>query len=150
MERKEFLRSVGAGAALAITFACLGGCLKEDPNPLSVEDPNASAPPPDPVAGVLFTIDLSASTSSKLQNNGGYLIKNNVVVAKDLKGEYVAATVVCSHELRKDVIFNNGEFYCTAHGARFNLQGQGLNNDGRRGLKIYATSLEGNILSILA
>ncbi|MCJ7467858.1 MAG: Rieske (2Fe-2S) protein [Maribacter sp.] len=149
MERKEFLRSVGAGAAFAITFACLGGCLKEDPNPLTTEDPNANTPP-DPVTGVLFTVDLSASTSSKLQNTGGYLTKNNVVVAKDLKGEYVAATVVCSHELRKDIIFNNDEFYCTAHGARFDLTGKGINNDGKRGLRIYATSLEGNILSILA
>jgi nitrite reductase/ring-hydroxylating ferredoxin subunit len=150
MERKEFLRSVGAGAAFAITFACLGGCLKEDPNPLTADDPNAETPTPEPVNGVLFTIDLSSSTASKLQNNGGYLIKNNVVVAKDLKGEYIAATVVCSHELRKDVIFRNNEFYCTAHGARFDLTGKGLNNDGKRGLRIYTTSLEGNILSILA
>jgi nitrite reductase/ring-hydroxylating ferredoxin subunit len=154
MERKEFLRSVGAGAAFAISFACLGGCLKEDPNPLLAEDPNATTPTtpttPDPVTGVLFTIDLSASTASKLQNNGGYLIKNNIVVARDLKGEYVAASVVCSHELRKNVIYRNDEFYCTVHGARFDLTGKGLNNDGRRGLQIYATSLQDNILSILA
>lgn len=147
MERKEFLQSIGKGAAFAITFACLGGCLKEDPNGTDA-DLNAITPTPDPVTGVLFTVDLSASTSGKLRNNGGYVIKNNIVIAKDLKGEYVAATVVCSHELKKDVIFSNNEFFCTAHGARFNLAGQGLNNDGKRGLKIYTTVLDGNILSI--
>ena len=30
MERKEFLRSLGAGAAFAITFPCLQGCSKDD------------------------------------------------------------------------------------------------------------------------
>tara|TARA_R110001592_G_scaffold328533_2_gene610159 strand:- start:158 stop:517 length:360 start_codon:yes stop_codon:yes gene_type:complete len=119
MERKEFLKSIGAAAALAVTFSCLGACSQAE---------DFTAPDvitPDPETGALFTIDLSASSSSALQNNGGYLILNNIVVAKNNSGNYVAATVVCSHEQKKDVIFRSNEFYCTAHGARFDLNGKG-------------------------
>ena len=85
-----------------------------------------------------------------LNNNGGYIIKNNTVIAKDLSGNYVAATNLCSHEQKRRVIFKNGEYYCTEHGARFNLTGKGLNNDGSGGLTIFKTSLEGTILTISA
>lgn len=139
MERKEFLKSIGSAAALAITFSCLGGCSQAE---------DFTAPDETPT-GTLFTIDLAAAAAISLKNNGGYLIKNNIVVARNLAGNYVAATVVCSHEQRKDVIFRNNEFYCTAHGARFDLTGKGLNTDGRNGLKIYKTSLAGSILSVI-
>jgi nitrite reductase/ring-hydroxylating ferredoxin subunit len=143
MKRKEFLKSIGAGAALAITFSCLGGCSSES----LVE---IDAPISDPETGLLFTIDLETAEASSLKNNGGYMIKNQIVVAKDVSGEYVAATIVCSHEQKKKIIFKDGEYYCTSHGARFDVTGKGLNKDASKGLKIYETSLEGNILSIIA
>jgi nitrite reductase/ring-hydroxylating ferredoxin subunit len=146
MERKEFLKSIGAGAALAVTFSCLGSCLKEELDPMA-EDTSSPANGPT-TTGTSFTIDLSASDASKLQNNGGYIIKNNVVVAKNLEGKYVAATVVCSHEFKKKVVFKNNEFFCGEHNARFDQNGKGLNADGRKGLKIYTTSLNGNILTV--
>ncbi len=141
MKRKEFLKSLGSGAALAITFSCLGGCTKSDP---TVNTPVVA----DPQTGEIFTIDLTAPSYSALANKGGYIIKNNVVVAKDLNGDYVAATVVCSHEFRPDVIYRNDEFYCRAHGARFSLTGKGLNSYGSRGLTVYKTSLAGNMLTV--
>lgn len=166
MERKEFLKSLGAGAALAISFTCLGSCLREEIDPVAIDDANAT----DTInsgtgttntgtgttgtgassSATLFTIDLTSNEASKLANNGGYIIKNNLVIAKNLNGQYVAATVICSHDLVKKVTFRNNEYYCTQHGARFDQTGKGLNNDGKRGLKIYNTSLNGTILSILS
>ncbi|MEQ8218855.1 MAG: Rieske 2Fe-2S domain-containing protein [Arenibacter sp.] len=148
MERKEFLKSIGAGAALAVTFSCLGSCLKEELDPTTVLE-GATSPANSPSTNATsFSIDLSASEASKLQNNGGYIIKNNVVVAKNLQGKYVAATVVCSHEYKKKVVFKNNEFFCGEHNARFDQNGKGLNTDGRKGLKIYTTSLNGNVLTV--
>ena len=134
MKRKEFLKSIGAGAALAVTFSCLGSCLKEELDPMAVED-TTSPTNSSTTTGTPFTIDLSASNASKLQNNGGYIIKNNIVVAKNLEGKYVAATVVCSHEFKKKVVFKNNEFFCGEHNARFDQNGKGLNADGRKGLR---------------
>lgn len=137
MKRKDFLKSIGGAAAVAVTFSCLGGCSKSD-------IPTDA----DLTSGLPFTIDLTASTSSPLMTNGGYIIKNNTVVAKDLEGNYVAATNLCSHEQLRKVIFQDGEYYCTEHGARFNLSGTGLNSDGSGGLTIFQTSLEGDILTV--
>jgi nitrite reductase/ring-hydroxylating ferredoxin subunit len=139
MKRNEFLKTLGGAAAVVVTFSCLGGCSKSDmPSNTDV------------TSGLPFTVDLSASSSSALMNNGGYIVKNNTVVAKDLNGNYVAATNLCSHEQKRKVIFRNGEYYCTEHGARFNLSGNGLNSDGSGGLTIFKTSLEGTILTVSA
>ena len=160
MDRKEFLKSIGAGAAFALTFSCLGGCTNDNGDVFSedtsseteigTETGSGSETGTGTETNALLTIDLTATSSSALNNNGGYLVKNNIVVAKDLSGNYIAATNLCSHEQKRKVIFKNGEYYCTDHGARFDVSGNGLNNDGRGGLTTYITSLEGDILTITA
>jgi len=47
MERKQFLKSLGAGAAFALTFPCVQSCSKEG---IVVDEPT----------GVDFTIDLTS------------------------------------------------------------------------------------------
>ncbi|MBO3697188.1 Rieske 2Fe-2S domain-containing protein [Roseivirga sp. E12] len=141
MKRKDFLKKLGGGAAFALTATCLGGCAVENINP---DQPGTST-------AIDFTLDLNAAVNSNLSNNGGYVIVNNqVVVARATTGEYVAATRTCSHDPRKEVILRNGEWYCTAHGARFRLDGAGLNGNGRNGLTIYNTELNGNMLRVFA
>lgn len=57
MERKEFLRTLGAGAAFAITFPCLGSCSKDN----EVEGDILTPP-----TNVDFTIDLTSSEAAKI------------------------------------------------------------------------------------
>lgn len=144
MERKAFLKSVGAGAAFALTYGCLGSCSKEVSIPFIA--PTGSDLPPDTA---LFSIDLTAPEAINLREEGGFIIREEIVVAQSLSGTYLAATVVCTHESRKEVIFQNNEFNCTAHGARYDQSGNGLNDFGKKGLKIYKTLLEEDILTIL-
>lgn len=146
MERKQFLRSLGAGAAFALTFPCLHGCSKDDggENGTIVEEPT----------GVDFTVDLASSEAAKLTNNGGFILKNLVVVVKNLEGQYVAASQVCSHEGYDQVRFNSvdgGIFYCDVHGSRFDQDGSPLNQvdaNPAKALKIYQTELSGDILRV--
>jgi len=42
----------------------------------------------------------------------------------------------------------NNQWYCSEHGAKFDLSGQGLNDKGRNHLKIYNTNLTGSQLRI--
>lgn len=145
MERKQFLRSLGAGAAFAIAFPCLGSCSKDDSNGGEIV-----TPPTD----VDFTIDLDSAEAAKLANNGGFILKNLVVVVKNLEGEFVAATQVCSHQQYDEVRFVNQEggiFYCDVHGSKFSQSGTPLNPSSARAtkpLKIYNTTLEGSILRV--
>lgn len=131
MNRKEFLGKLGLGAAFVLTTACLGSC-----------GSNVD------LTSVDFTLDLTDSANSALANNGGYIIKDKVVVAKNNDGNYVAATQLCSHEDKYEIILKNNEWFCTAHDARFGLDGSGLNSKGDKNLTIYNTSLDGNTLRV--
>ncbi|MBQ4914334.1 Rieske 2Fe-2S domain-containing protein [Maribacter sp. MMG018] len=145
MERKQFLKSLGAGAAFAVTFPCLGSCSKDD----GVEGDIVEEP-----TGVDFTIDLTSPEAADLAENGGFILKNLVVVARNLEGNFVAASQVCSHQSYDEVRFvdqEGGFFYCDVHGSRFAQDGSNLNQvDSKtpKPLKIYQTALEGNILRV--
>ncbi|MFK7811127.1 MAG: ubiquinol-cytochrome c reductase iron-sulfur subunit [Maribacter sp.] len=145
MKRKQFLRTLGAGAAFALTFPCAQGCSKEDtPEGNIVEEPT----------NVDFTIDLNSSEANKLATNGGYILKDLVVVAKNLEGEYIAASQVCSHEAYDQVRFVNqagGIFYCDVHGSQFEQNGTPKNQvDGNpaKVLKVYNIELTGDMLRV--
>lgn len=144
MERKDFLRSLGAGAAFALTFPCLQGCSKDQ------VDGNIEEVP----TGVDFTVDLTSQEGQALSTNGGFILKNLVVVARNLQGEYVAASQVCSHESYDQVRFVNqdgGIFYCDVHGSRFGQDGTPLNQvDSKpaRTLKVFNTELDGSLLRV--
>lgn len=113
--------------------------------PVSPNTPNTPVSP----ANILAKIDLSSSAAANLKNPGGYVIINSTyVLGKTTTGLYVAASVVCPHEPQKRIMLNNTEFYCSKHGARFNLDGKPLNTITRSYLSIYHTSIENNILSI--
>jgi len=133
MNRKEFLEKIGIGAAFVLTASCLGGCSKNEP-----------------LTDVDFTLNLTDSTNSSLLNNGGYLIQDKVVVAKNDNGDFVAATQICSHENKSKIILKNDEWFCTDHDARFDLTGNGLNDKGSKGLLIYNTDLDGDLLRVFS
>jgi Rieske Fe-S protein len=144
MERKQFLRSLGAGAAFALTFPCMQGCSKDEDNGNIVEEPT----------GIDFTIDLKSSEGAKLATNGSFILKELVVVVKDLSGNFIAASQVCSHQSYDQVRFVNNEggiFYCDVHGSKFELNGAPLNQIGSaapKPLKIYNTELTGDVLRV--
>ena len=140
MERKEFLRSLGAGAAVALAFPCLNGCSKD----------GAVGGLPVPT-GIDFTIDLDSQEGAPLQNNGGFILKQFVVVAKNLEGQYVAASQICSHQQTEEGRFiteDGGIYRCATHGARFDQTGTPLNSITNNPLKIFNTELNGNVLRV--
>ena len=89
-----------------------------------------------------FTLNLEDTANANLKTNGGYVIKNDVVIAKTMTGTFVTVTLICSHQQLKQVTFTkNNEFYCTAHEARYDTMGKCLNQNGSNGLKTYPTKL---------
>lgn len=134
MDRREFFEKAGLGAAIALAVTCAQSCAD-------------STTPSGPVD---FTLDLSQAAYSKLLTKGNYVIANSCVVAFGNDGNYYAATVVCSHEGERQVIYDktNDNYYCTAHGARYSKTGAGLNSTGSNGLTIYKTSLSGTMLRV--
>ncbi|MFN3381074.1 MAG: Rieske (2Fe-2S) protein [Runella zeae] len=160
MNRYEFLKSMGfRGGAL---MALLTSCIREEDtyvealtiSPSSSTTPVETTPPTtgttdlSTIKNPLVTIDLTASANAALKTVGGYLIKSGIVIAQASAGVYVAATQTCSHEPKKRVIFNKTEFYCTDHGARFDLTGKGLNSFGSKGIAVYKVATDGKTLVV--
>jgi cytochrome b6-f complex iron-sulfur subunit len=141
MERRQFLESIGIGAAFVLTATCLQSCKKDDTGGTTT-----------PTTGVDFTVNIDDAANAALKINGGYVISNGVVVAKDKDGKFVAATQTCSHQGFKQVKFDNtkNEFMCTQHGARFDTLGKGLNSEASAGLTVYKTTLTGSSLRVFS
>jgi nitrite reductase/ring-hydroxylating ferredoxin subunit len=167
MTRYEFLKSVGfTGAAL---MAALTSCVKESdtyyPAPKIGGDGVLVAPPTAtpvntptiPATGItdinkitnpLVKVDISATSTSKLKNVNGYVIISNIVIAQVSAGAFVAVSNMCGHEPKRQVIFSGGEFYCTAHGATFNLKGVPTNQVSRSSIATYNVATDGNTLVV--
>ena len=142
INRNEFLKSLGLkGAALMAVYCGVAG-LTSCKNEASGVTPNVAA------GTELLSLDLGTTTA--LKSVGGYIQQNNVVVAQVSSGKYVAVTQICSHEGRTQVIFKSGEFFCTAHDARFDTTGKGLNSNGSGGLKLYTVTVTGTTLKVTA
>jgi cytochrome b6-f complex iron-sulfur subunit len=138
----EFLKSLGLkGASLFAVYCAASGlssCVNESMDPTN----------PTGVTGNELILDLNSAAYSKLNTVGNYVVVSGIVVARVSASSFAAMTQVCSHEGRRQVVFNAGEFYCAAHGARFDTAGKGLNSTGSRGLKTYATVLDGTNLKV--
>lgn len=140
MERKEFLKSIGAGAAFAVMFPCLGGCSKDATEGTIVAEPT----------GVDFTIDLNSDEAENLADSGGFILKNLVVIAKNAAGSFVAASQICAHESYDQVRFvaEQDIFYCDVHGSKFSQNGTSTNTVTQNNLKIYNIEQTGDILRV--
>jgi cytochrome b6-f complex iron-sulfur subunit len=142
MNRMEFLKSLGLkGASLFAVYCAASGlssCVNESMDPTN----------PTGGTGNELILDLNSAAYSKLNTVGNYVVVSGIVVARVSASSFAAMTQVCSHEGRRQVVFNAGEFYCAAHGARFDTAGKGLNSTGSRGLKTYATVLDGTNLKV--
>lgn len=135
IRRNEFLKKLGFSGAALFALYTLDSCQNES---------NVA-----PLTGDI-TVDLADASNAQLKTNGGYVIKNGVVIARVNATTYIAATLTCSHEGKTQITFRNNEWYCTAHGARFDQTGKGLNTEGKKGLKIYQTTLLNSTLTVKA
>ncbi|MEO6284096.1 MAG: Rieske 2Fe-2S domain-containing protein [Dyadobacter sp.] len=137
INRHEFLKKLGfAGSALAAVY--FAGHLQSCTNDRVSPEPTN------------LTLDLTDPANSALKSNGGYVIKDGVVIARSNTGAYIAATLTCSHEGKNEIMYQTDHFYCTAHGAKYDNAGKGLNSEGKKGIRVYTTSLIDSILTITA
>lgn len=136
MDRKEFLASLGIGAAFVAYSTCIEGC--------NVANPVSSAP-----TNVDFTLDLTASANSALKTNGGFIYNNGIIVARTTAGNFVAVYSVCPHAgATVQYDSRNNRFTCPAHGSNFATTGALINGPASTGLKQYNTSLNGTSLRV--
>ena len=144
LSRNAFLKSLGFKGASLLAVYCaipvLSSCINE-PSP---NDPGIGGATTD------FTLDLNDPAFTTLNTVGKYVVTRSIVIARISSTSFAAVTQVCSHENRPKVIYQNAQFYCSEHGAKFDTDGRGLNSNGKRGLKVYITALDGSLLRIFS
>ena len=132
MDRKEFLFLLGmttAGVALA---PYLVSCKKQNNNS---------------TLNINFTLNLDDAANSALKANGGYLVKNGVIVARTTQGNYIAVAAACTHQ-GYTVYYDGAEFVCPAHGSVFSNSGSVVYGPASSNLQQFKTSLTGNLLKV--
>jgi nitrite reductase/ring-hydroxylating ferredoxin subunit len=159
MNRYEFLKSMGfTGAAL---MAALTSCVKPEDTyiPVTRIDANSSTPTT-PVIPVTPTTNISGITNpllkidlatSALKTVGAYIIQSNIVVAQVSAGAYAAVTNLCTHEPKRKVVYDKAseKFYCTDHGATFDLKGVPLPNSiTNKAITAYQVATDGKTLVV--
>jgi len=123
-----------AAMTLPVCLGVLSGCSGQNPIP---------AP-----TNVDFTLDVSTGNLSK---NGGYVVKDGVLVAKTSSGSFIAVSAACTHEgTNVQYISSRDDLECPSHGATFSTDGKVTHGPARTGLKQYNTTLTGTSLHVFS
>ena len=140
MDRKEFLATLGLGAAAFACAFCFDGCQSQD----QIVDP---AP-----TNVDFTLDLNDPANAALKSNGGYVYNNvGVIVARTVNGDYVAVSFRCTHQgSTVQYVSSGNRFFCLSHGSNFATSGAVINGPATKPLASYHTSLNGTSLRVFS
>ncbi len=142
MKRDEFFTAFGVSAGMLFLAPVLSSCSK------SMTDTSATGGGNNNGA-VDFTLDLSSSTYSTLNNNGGSVIKDNIIVARTVSGVYVALSSVCTHQGGTIGYDSSADrFHCPNHGSNFATDGSVINGPASTSLKKYNTQLTGTSLRV--
>lgn len=137
MERDDFLRKLSLGIVLICGSDCLISCAKND----ALTGPS----------NVDFTIDLNDPEYTKLGQDGGYIYKSQVIVARISAGQFIALQQICTHQgTRIEYIKSEKNLYCPQHGSRFDTSGNVLVGPANVALKRYNTALSGNSLRVFS
>ncbi|MBA3647198.1 MAG: Rieske 2Fe-2S domain-containing protein [Chitinophagales bacterium] len=133
MNRAEFLKQLGLASSAIVFLNQIGGCKKTDTT----------------IPVVDFTIDLTDPQYSALQNLGGFIYRDNVIVAHTPINGYVALSQICTHEactVQFEVAQN--DFLCPCHDSHFDLIGNVTSGPAPLPLFKFNTQLTGTLLRV--
>ena len=131
MDRKQFITSTTlAGLAL-----CLGACNDDD-------EGNVVVP-----TNVNFTLDLTAASNAALNNTGGSIVKDGVIVIALGGGNYSAFQAACPHA-GTTVNYQGSGFRCPNHGATFDTNGKRTGGPANSDLKRFTVVVTGTNLTV--
>lgn len=136
MDRKQFLVTLGKGAAVATVAYCVG-CAANN-----AEVPTAPTT-------VDMTLDLTLSANQALNTVGGSIVTNGIIIGRTSATTFTAVAAACTHQgTTVQFQLHNNRFYCPNHGSTFTLNGAVTNGPAAKALNQYNTTLNGNSLRV--
>lgn len=127
LSRQSFFHVMGAAFTTLLFSGNTSGCSS-----------NEAAPDPQPD---VLTLNLSDKVNQALTQKGGYVVTNNIVVARTNADQYVAVGGRCTHD-NTILVFRAAEnqFYCPLDLSRYNLSGKVISGPATVPLKVYNVS----------
>lgn len=136
MDRNQFLKYMSAGTLIACTGCSLVSCDSSD-NPMPT--------------GLDFTLDLTLPANAALQNVGGSLTKDGVIIANVTGSEFTAVSKACTHAgTTINYRSTQQDFLCPNHGSVFDKNGLVKNGPAGSALAKYNTELTGTNLRVFS
>lgn len=136
MDRKDFLKTSCGLCSVTVIMALLESCKKEDEDDFAGKDVN-------------FTLDLNDSVNSALNNTGGSVHRNGVLVIRKSSTEFVALSEKCTHQgCTVGYSTSNTRVECPCHGSVFNTNGGVINGPASSPLRKYSVTQNGTVLTI--
>jgi cytochrome b6-f complex iron-sulfur subunit len=139
MNRKEVIQRVlVGGAVLVLAPTVLSSCTKDsstnpagNPNPTTID------------------LDLSLPANAALNNTGGSITVQGIIVINTGNGNYSALSSTCTHQgCTVAYIAGAGNIQCPCHGSVYSTTGSVINGPAPRALASYPVNLTGTILTI--
>jgi cytochrome b6-f complex iron-sulfur subunit len=139
MNRRDLIQRVLVGGAVLVLAPSILDSCKKDPS----TDPTGTG------TGNKVNLDLSLPANSALNNTGGSVVSQGIIVINTGGGNYVALSSTCTHQ-GCTVAYNSGagNIQCPCHGSVYTTTGSVVQGPAPSSLKSYAVSLAGNVLSI--
>lgn len=137
MQRRNFIGNLAKGAGTLIVLPTLITACEEDPI-----DPNGNN------GDDLLLVDLTDTQNSALLSDGGFVVRNNVIIINN-GGTYIALSSVCTHQsCQVSYNANNNNLPCPCHGSLFSTSGSVLNGPADAPLATYSVTENGDVLEI--
>jgi cytochrome b6-f complex iron-sulfur subunit len=139
MNRRDLIQRVLVGGAILVLVpTVLQSCKK-----------SASTSPGAVINGNKINLDLTLSENSVLNNAGGSLIVQNLIVINTGGGNYSALSKICTHQgCTVGYDSASGNIKCPCHGSVYATSGSVITGPAPSALTSYAISRTGDILTI--
>lgn len=138
MNRRELIERVLLGfSVLVVVPSVLESCTKSPVTPTDVTQ------------GTKIDLDLTLPAYSALNNTGGSLIVQNLIVINTGSGNFSALSKICTHQgCTVGYDSPSGFITCPCHNSVFKTSGSVVSGPAPSALASYPVSKTGNILTI--
>jgi len=147
MTRRELINRLTIGGfTILVLPVALTSCQKDSPDTTGTNPSNGGG---NPSTSGKITIDLTDNKYSALNNTGGFVVTQGVIVANLGGSTFVALSSICTHQ-GCEIAYNSSanNFPCPCHGSIFSTTGSVLNGPASEALKSYTLSKTGNVITI--
>lgn len=138
LDRRTFFSLVGTSIGAIVLSNCLSSC----------SAPADAVAPTQSTGGTTggstgLSLNLNDAANAKLKQNGGFIYKNGMIIARTKDGSFIAVSQVCTHAgVTVEFDAAGNRIHCSGHGSNFKNDGSVINGPAGSPLKAFKTTFD--------